>query len=150
MTLNDIIPYAIMAGGLLLGAHFLMSRNEEKPELSLGTNTVDYPGFPQIGIEPIMEQELDNQDIWPHPYAHPKIPRYIGAPAYFQNSMPMEEEFYASAQDIWYDKNEPPLLVKVSQNQPSPETYSHHHFYFDQQKEPEPSPLDMGIFKNLV
>lgn len=148
MQLDDLIMPAMVAGGLLLGYHILMS-NKEAPELSAVGNTIDYPGFPQVGIEPIHELPNDNQDIWPHPYNHPKIPRYVGAPAYFQNSIPMDEEFYAGAQDVWYDKNIPPLLVKVSQNQPTSETYSHHHFYFETDG-PEVSPIEVGNFKNHI
>ena len=145
LTLDSILPYALLGGGLLIGYHLL--KNQAPPEMSNATNTVDYPGFPQVGIDQVDPLDMDNQDIWPHPYAHPKIPRYVGAPAYFQNSIPMDESFYTD--DVWYDKNLPPLLVKVSQNQPTAETYSHHHMYFEA-PEPEPTPLDNGIFKNIT
>ena len=147
MQLNDLIIPALVGGGLLIGYHILTS-NKEAPPLSAVGNTIDYPNFPGVGIDPINEI-MDNQDVWPHPYAHPKIARYIGAPAYFQNSIPMDEDFYSNAQDVWYDKNVPPLLVKVSQNQPTSETYSHHHFYFDNDG-PEISPIEVGNFKNLT
>lgn len=145
LTLDSILPYALLGGGLLIGYHLL--KNQQPPELSNASNTIDYPGFPQVGIETVDPLDMDDQDIWPHPYNHPKIPRYVGAPAYFQNSIPMDEQFYTD--DVWYDKNLPPLLVKVSQNQPTSETYSHHHFYFEN-NEPEPTPLANGIFKNIV
>ena len=145
MNVNDILPFAIAGAGLLLGYHILMA-NKEAPPLSAAGNTVDYPTFPSIGIAPVHELPMDNQDVWPHPYNHPKIPRYIGAPAHFQNSIPMMEDFYTN--DVWYDKNVPPLLVKVSQNQPTAETYSHHHMFFDQPG-PEPTPLEHGILHNI-
>jgi len=148
MNFNDIIPWAIAGGGLLLGYHILMS-NKENPPMQSAASTIDYPDFPRVGIDPLHPLPFDNQDVWPHPYNHPKIARYIGAPAYFQNSIPMDEDFYANAQDVWYDKNTPPLLVKVSQNQPTPETYSHHHFYFENDG-PEVSPIEIGNFKNLI
>lgn len=146
ITFESILPYAIGAAALMVGYHFLTHKQED-PMLSAATNTPSFPDFPRVGADIIHEGPVDSQDAWPHPYAHPKIPRYIGAPAYFQNSIPMDASHYND--DIWYDKQTPPLHITVSQNLPTPETYSHHHFYFET-PEPEPTPLDNGILKNIV
>ena len=88
---------------------------------------------------------VDPQVAFPHPYAHPIIPRYIGAPAYFQNSIPLDETHYNNGE--WQGQQIPPLYVTVSQNMPTPETYSHHHMYFE--TEAEPGPLENGILHNI-
>ena len=88
---------------------------------------------------------------WPHPYNHPRIPKYTyGGGDYYSNTAPIYDPEYFMSNRLWYDRNEPPLLVKVSQNQPTAETYSHHHFYYDTKPGGEPRPIDYGEFKNIV
>jgi hypothetical protein len=121
--------------------------NKEAPRLAAEGNTLDFPDFPKFGVEPFRNfPGTEEQVQWPHPYAHPIIPRYVGAPAYFQQTIPLDESHYRD--DVWYDKQVPPIHVTVSANHPNPETYSHHHFYFDQQR--EPGPLENGILTNVV
>jgi len=149
LNLNDALPWVIGGAGLLVLYHVLTDNKETKPELAAAGNTRDFPDFPKFGSEPNPTLPLDDQDIWPHPYKHPKIPRYVGAGSYFQNTAPIYDPKYFQANRKWYDLQQPPLLVTVSQNQPTPETYSHHHFYFEQNG-PEEAPIDNAIFKNLV
>lgn len=143
ITFNDVIPWAIGGAGLLLATHFL---TRQEPPLAAAGNSINFPDFPRLGAEPFHELPTDSQDVWPHPYNHPKIPRYQGSPAYFQNSIPLAKEHYTD--DVWYDKQEPPLHVTVSQNLPTPETYSHHKMFFEQPG-PEMSPIDVGLLNNI-
>ena len=146
MNLNDALPWIAGGVGALIIYHALMSRNTD-PQLAAAGNSIDFPDYPRIGIDNPYSVKGDPQLQWVHPYNHPVIPRYVGAPAHFQNSIPLDESHFVN--DVWYDKQIPPLYVQVSQNLPTPETYSHHHFYFDE-RGPEPSPLDTGTLTNTV
>ena len=145
ITFNDVIPWVIGGAGLL-AAHYLLTNRLSDPHLDSAGATIDYPNFPGVGTEGVDPQLTDPQIQWPHPYNHPIIPRYIGAPAYFQNSIPLDESHYNNGE--WQGQQIPPLHTTVSQNMPTNETYSHHHFYFENEK--EPTPLENGILKNIV
>lgn len=147
ITFDNILPWAVGGAGLLIAYHFLMGR-QEQPRLAAAGNSPNFPDFPKLGDEPFHELAgVDPQIAFPHPYAHEPIPHYHGAGSYFQNSIPLSKEHYID--DVWYDKQEPPLHIQVSQNLPTPETYSHHKMFFESNG-PEPSPLDTGILKNIV
>ena len=146
ITFNDVLPWALGAAGLL-AAHYLLTSRLSDPELSAASNTIDYPNFPGVGTDPHNQiTGIDPQVAFPHPYAHPIISRYIGAPAYFQNSIQLDDTHYNNGE--WQGQQIPPINTTVSQNMPTNETYSHHHFYFDQER--EDSPIDMGILKNIT
>lgn len=148
LNLNDVLPYVIGGAGLLVAYHFL-THKQTAPPLAAASNTIDFPDFPRVGIDHPGAGQLpgtDPQITFPHPYNHPIIPRYVGAPAYFQQTIPMDAEFYRD--DVWYDKQVPPIHITVSQNLPTPNTYSHHKMFFETER--EYSPVDMGILTNTT
>ena len=149
MNVNDAIPWIVGGIGLIVAAKFITDQtNSSPPPSESDAATTDFPSFPEFGSE-IPAPEMVPALEWPHPYGHPRIPRYPKSPAYFQNSAPIYDPEYFK-DNLWYGQveNYPPLHVTVSQNLPTAETYSHHHFYFDQR--PETKPIDSGIFKNIV
>ena len=148
MNVNDVIPWVIGGVGLIVAAKFISDQNSTPPPES-NEATIDYPNFPDMTSDPPGIEMVPSLE-WPHPYAHPRIPRYVKGPAYFQNTAPIYDPDYFKDNQLWYGQveNYPNLHVTVSQNLPTPETYSHHHFYFDQRR--EESPIDSGIFKNLI
>ena len=151
---DNVIPWVAGGIGLLVAYHFISNAsNRNEPTLANATNTADYPNFPMFGRE--NHTFTDSPDSmsppleWPHPYSHPRIPKYVyGGGDYYSNTAPITDPDYFMDNRKWYDRNEPPLLVTVSQNQPTAETYSHHHFYFDQKK--EQMPIEYGEFKNIT
>lgn len=144
ITFNDAIPWIIGGVGLMVAAHFLTNKTGTPPELSAESNTVDFPSFPEFGSD-LARPEMVPSPEWPHPYAHPRIPRPVKGPAYFQNSIPLDETHYNNGE--WQGQQIPPLYITVSQNMPTPETYSHHHMYFENER--EPGPLENGILHNI-
>ena len=149
MNVNDAIPWIVGGLGLIVAAKFISDQNSTPPPPESDAATVDFPTFPEFGSDPSSFEMVPPLE-WPHPYAHPRIPRYVKGPAYFQNTAPIYDPNYFKDNQLWYGQveNYPPLQVTVSQNLPTSETYSHHHFYFDQK--PETKPIDSGIFKNIV
>ena len=149
ITFSDVLPYLIGGAGLIVAYHFLTNKHD-RPQLAAVGNTPNFPDFPRVGIdhpEAGMLPSTDPQLVFRHPYNHPIIPRYTGAPAHFQNSIPLDKGHYID--DVWYDKQSPPIHIKVSQNLPTPETYSHHKMYFET-NEPEQTLAEQGKLNNIT